>query len=76
MTMITGNLINLRAYDQGDLSYLAELRNDFALQGILMALPRANSIDKTHAWLKSKSGQEDSVFFVISEKQSNETESS
>jgi RimJ/RimL family protein N-acetyltransferase len=65
--MLGDNRIVLRAWNQDDLDALGQLRNDFALQEMLMTQPRPNSADRVQEWLTEKSGRDDAVFFVIAE---------
>ena len=68
--MIGDDRIVLRAWAQDDLDALGKLRNDLTLQEMLMSQPRPNSADRVQDWLTEKSGRDDSVFFVIAERES------
>ena len=66
--MIGDDRIVLRAWAQDDLEALGKLRNDLTLQEMLMSQPRPNSADRVQAWLTEKSERDDTVFFVIAER--------
>lgn len=69
--MLIGQKVILRAARPDDLPMLAGLRNDLALQALLMARPKPNSQQRIQAWLEEKNSQPDSVFFVIAAKETN-----
>lgn len=66
--MIGDDRIELRAWSEKDIDALGRLRNDLLLQEMLMSQPRPNSPDRVQDWLTEKSGREDGLFFVISER--------
>jgi RimJ/RimL family protein N-acetyltransferase len=68
--VIGDDRIVLRAWAQEDLETLGKLRNDLTLQEMLMSQPRPNSADRVQDWLIGKSERDDSVFFVIAERDS------
>ncbi len=68
--MLEGQKIELRAWRDDDLPTLVALRNDLALQNLLMAQARPNSVEKVRRWLVDKSGSEDVLFFVIGDRDS------
>jgi len=63
--MLLGEQVTLREWRETDLPALAELRNDIALQALLMARARPNPIDRVRSWLVKRSNQTDMLFFVI-----------
>lgn len=66
--MITGKLVNLRAWCEADINDLQLLKNDFELQTQLMGVPKPNSANKILNWLHRRDSDEHLVFFVISDK--------
>ena len=70
--MLKGTGTVLRPWREGDLEFLAGLRNDVELQAQLMTQPRPNSLSRVREWLQLRSGQEDSLFFVIADAAGNE----
>ena len=70
--MLNGSLVVLRPPLDGDRRFLHGLRNDFALQSQLMALPRANSLQRIDEWLARMSSDPACVFFLIAAKSDNE----
>jgi len=67
--MIQGDKVCLRAPEERDLETLRDLRNDFALQGTLMARPRANGMARVRRWIEDRLADPDAVFFVIARRQ-------
>lgn len=63
--MLRGSRIELRAWREDDLPALLAMRNDLALQSLLITQARPNSEEKVRRWLIDKSAREDGVFFVI-----------
>lgn len=66
--MLDGSLVVLRAPMEGDRRFLMALRNDVALQAQLMALPRANSLQRVDEWLGRMLSDPACVFFVVAGK--------
>jgi RimJ/RimL family protein N-acetyltransferase len=64
--MLANGLIQLRAWCNEDLSFLASLRNDLSAQGMLLARARGNSLDQVRDWVDKRSRQVDAVFLIIS----------
>ena len=62
--------IELRAWREADLNTLCELRNDLALQDLLLAQARPNSPERVRRWLIDRSDQEQTLFFVVAEQSS------
>lgn len=65
--MLSGEHAVLREWRESDLDLLAAMRNDVALQRLLMTQARPNSIERVRQWLVDRGGQEDMVFFVIAD---------
>lgn len=63
--MLRGERLLLRAWHPGDIDALAALRNDVALQELLMANARPNSPEAVRQWAIDRSTRQDMVFFVI-----------
>lgn len=63
--MIAGEKVRLRAPEEKDLEILHAMRNDVALQGALMARPRANSLARVREWIEARMNDMGAVFFVI-----------
>lgn len=63
--MLTSKLVNLRAWNEGDVDQLQTLKNDIELQTQLMGVPKPNSKNKILNWLRMKDSDEGLVFFVI-----------
>lgn len=68
--MLEGQRIELRAWREEDLKTLCQLRNDLALQNLLIAQARPNSVERVRRWLVDKSGQEQTLFFVVAQRDS------
>lgn len=66
--MLEGQGIELRGWREADLNTLCELRNDLALQDLLLAQARPSSPERVRRWLIDKSDQEQALFFVIAER--------
>jgi diamine N-acetyltransferase len=69
--MINGDKICLRAPLDKDKEFFFNLRNDLHLQMMLLSRPRANSKLKISSWLEKRLAEEDTLFFVVVEKHSN-----
>lgn len=65
--MLRGSRIELRAWREEDVPTLLAMRNDLALQNLLIAQARPNSVERVRRWLADKSAREDGLFFVIAE---------
>lgn len=63
--MLIGDKSILRPPMETDLPLLAALRNDLETQFQLMAVPRANSLQKVAEWLSHNLSDEKTIFFVI-----------
>jgi RimJ/RimL family protein N-acetyltransferase len=63
--MLRGDKVMLREWREADLERLATLRNDVALQRMLMAQARPNPVERVRQWLVDRGAREDMVFFVI-----------
>ncbi len=63
--MLIGDKSILRSPVETDLPLLASLRNDLETQFQLMAVPRANSLQKVNEWVNCNLSDEKTVFFVI-----------
>ena len=63
--MIDGETTRLREWRESDLVLLGELRNDLALQRLLLAHARPNTADRVRAWVERVSGADGSVLFVV-----------
>jgi RimJ/RimL family protein N-acetyltransferase len=68
--MLDGHEIVLRAWCEDDLEPLALLRNNVALQSMLITQPRPNSPEKVRRWLIDKTGREDVLFFIVAQRAS------
>jgi len=65
--MLSGEKVSLRPWCREDIEALMIMRNDAALQKLLMTQPRPNSRERVIQWLTEKSSQDNAVFFVIAE---------
>tara|TARA_Y100001951_G_scaffold103371_2_gene112070 strand:+ start:33565 stop:34077 length:513 start_codon:yes stop_codon:yes gene_type:complete len=63
--MLEGQGIELRAWRESDLNTLCALRNDLALQDLLLTQARPGSLERVRRWLVDKSDQEQVLFFVV-----------
>jgi RimJ/RimL family protein N-acetyltransferase len=63
--VLSGETIELREWREADLDAIAALRNDIALQTLLMSQPRPNSLERVRTWLSSWAERADAVLFVI-----------
>jgi len=63
--MLRSERVILRPWQEADVAALLELRNDFALQSMLMTQPRPNTVERVRAWLTGKSSTPNVLFFVI-----------
>lgn len=70
--MLTGEKVLLRQPQNSDVLPLLALRNDVEMQLQLMALPRANSVQKLNEWLDRNLNDAETVFFVIADKSDNQ----
>lgn len=68
--MLDGHEIVLRAWREDDLEPLELLRNNVALQSLLITQPRPNSSEKVRRWLVEKTGSEDVLFFIVAQRAS------
>jgi diamine N-acetyltransferase len=66
--MLTGPKARLRSPREDDKNFLVGLRNDVALQMLLMALPRANSTARVDEWMARLMDDPASLFFVVADK--------
>jgi len=62
--MIVGELVILRSPIQTDEEFLYQVRNNFAMQKLLLALPRANSMQRVKDWFEQVMDDTQSIFFV------------
>ncbi|GAV19742.1 diamine N-acetyltransferase [Mariprofundus micogutta] len=70
--MIFGNKVLLRPPCDGDVAFLYALRNNFDLQFALLSRPKANSMVKVTAWIEKRLSEENTLFFLLADKESNE----
>jgi diamine N-acetyltransferase len=63
--MLIGTKVILRAPGDDDLAALAALRNDAALQLLLMSQPRPNTPQRVRDWVAHLLADDTSVFFII-----------
>ena len=68
--MLIGRKATLRAPGDADLELLFSLRNDVQLQQQLLAVPRPNTLQRVHDWLQRRLSDEQSVFFVVADRES------
>lgn len=68
--MLVGPNIELRAWRETDLPNLLALRNDLALQNLLLTQARPNSVERVRRWLVEKSEHKQALFFVIGQRDS------
>jgi RimJ/RimL family protein N-acetyltransferase len=61
----------LRPPTDDDLPRLTDWRNDIALQVSLLAVPRPNSAERVRAWLARRLEDEQAVFFIVADRQTN-----
>lgn len=57
----------LRAWAERDVAFLTTLRNDRALQALLLARVRGSDEGQVRQWLRDRSSATDSLFFVIAD---------
>lgn len=71
---MTGSLrnIHLRAFQDGDLKVLREMRTDTELQHLLLAYPELHSSDEFSYWLERRRSEPNGAFFVIADANTNE----
>ena len=69
--MISGNAVILRAPNDQDETILQEMRNDTELQAMLMSVARPNTTGRVREWLNRRLSDEQGLFFVIAEIESN-----
>lgn len=69
--MLSKNNISLRNYIDTDLELLLELRNDIAIQELLMTRPRPNDKGKLLNWIRSIIDDNSKILFIIAEKEKN-----
>lgn len=70
--MIAGNKVILREPIEQDYSILQEMRNDTELQSMLMSIARPNTTDRVREWLSRRLSDEQGLFFIISDRDTNE----
>jgi RimJ/RimL family protein N-acetyltransferase len=66
--VIDGETTRLRAPIDDDLAVLGALRNDVALQQLLLARPRPNSPARVQDWIRRVSDDPAAVFFVVADR--------
>ncbi len=71
--MLESKRLILRSWQDQDLEMLLHLRNDVELQLQLISQPRPHSIDRLRRWLSEKSSSADLIFFIIAQKENNES---
>lgn len=64
---IPGKIAMLRPPGEGDLDLLVELRNDVALQALLLAVARGSSPDQVRQWIHKRTGDPQGCLFMIAE---------
>ena len=68
--MIAGKKVCLRPYKLEDVATLMALRNDRDIQAALMARATQNDEAKTIDWLNRRRNEEDSIFLVVADRES------
>lgn len=63
--MIATKRLRLRPWQESDLFFLQTLRNDIALQALLLSTARGSSLAAVRRWLEDKSTGSDRLFFVV-----------
>ena len=63
--MLSGLRVALRPWASRDLAVLAPLRNDVALQQLLLSTPRPNPEHRVEAWVRARSEDPQGAFFVV-----------
>jgi RimJ/RimL family protein N-acetyltransferase len=71
--MLTGRHVKLRAWNEDDLGFFHDLRNDVMTQLCLMSEPRPHTAADTLGWLQARTAERDQVFFVIEQLPNDET---
>ena len=66
--MLEGKKILLRAWREEDLDTLGVLRNNVALQSMLITQARPNSSERLQRWLVDKTASEDALFFIVAQR--------
>lgn len=69
--MLKGKHVALREWRESDVGALTAIRNDIALQRLLMTQAKPNSVERVRLWLTERSNQENMVFFVIADRGDN-----
>lgn len=62
----------LRAPFVTDEEFLFRTRNDFTTQNLLLAIPRANSIQRVRNWIEGVLDDAQSVFFIVAQAENNQ----
>jgi diamine N-acetyltransferase len=66
--MLVSSLVTLRQPLEKDIELLMSMRNNVDLQAMLMALPKANNIQRVQEWLSRHLNDRQTIFFIIAEK--------
>jgi diamine N-acetyltransferase len=64
--------IALRAWQEKDVERLADMRNDRALQSLLLARVRGSDQSQVRQWLRDRTSNPDSLFYVVTTTSSDE----
>lgn len=64
--------VTLRTWREDDVALLADLRNDAALQALLLARARGSSPEQVRRWLSARSEADDCLFFIVAERVSDD----
>lgn len=70
--MISAVEIRLRAWEENDIPALMSMRNDVALQAMLLSTARGSNESQVRDWLIERSSGTGNRFFVIAEVQTNQ----
>lgn len=62
--MISTDRLQLRPWQESDLEFLQKMRNDIALQALLLSTARGSSLTAIRRWVEDKSSGADRMFFV------------
>ena len=71
--MLEGITLRLRPWRDEDLPVLTNLRNDIDLQAQLLTQARGSRIENVREWLKARSNESNTMFFIIAERIHDET---
>lgn len=63
--MINSSRLTLRSWNESDLTFLMQLRNNVSLQAKLLATARGSTLDDVMNWLNRRTENESQVFFLI-----------